>query len=493
MAAISPENLAQRIVDAGLLDAKQIESVWAELGTREIKPDDLTSLLLRKELLTNYQLERLFKGEKGGYFYGDCKVLYLVGTGTFARVYRAVNMATGRIVAVKALRKRFREDRQMTENFVREGKIGMQLRHPNVVPIYDVDSLPSPYLVMEFIEGQNLRDFVKVRKKLGPVDAMKLAVDILAGLAYASEKGMTHRDLKMSNVLVTSRGVAKLVDFGLAGLQGTRREEEGGAPRTLDYAGLERASGVPNNDPRSDLYFAGVILYHMLAGVSPLGEARDRTSRMSIGRFQNIKPVTVHEANLPNRLVAFVMRSLELNPDKRHSTAQEMYDDARRLLTRLQAGDTSEPDPSETASRPGPRKLASEEEGYGRTVMLVESKTELQDLLRDRLKKHGYRVLVFSDPKRALHRFQDGNDRPADCVLISTQELGQAGLDAFNEFGSLDGTKELPAILLVDNRQDDIIRRAQLNEHRMMLSMPLKVKELRNVLLKLLRPEASQV
>src|SRR5262245_3583029 len=108
MPSISPEQLIQRMSDAGLLDARQIESLWAEIGTREVTLEHVTGLLLRKELLTNYQLDRLLKGERGGYFYGDNKVLYLAGTGTFARVYRAVNFRTGRIVCVKALRKRFR-------------------------------------------------------------------------------------------------------------------------------------------------------------------------------------------------------------------------------------------------------------------------------------------------------------------------------------------------------------------------------------------------
>ncbi len=306
--SLSPEQLTQRIVDAGLLDSRQLESLWAELGTREIELADLTSILLRKELLTNFQLDRLFKGERSGYFYGDYKVLYLVGTGTFARVYRAVNIKTGRIVAVKALRKRFRDDRDMVEQFIREGKIGMQLRHPNIVPIYESDPLPTPHMTMEFVEGSNLREFVRVRKKLDPLEGLRVAVDILAGLAYASERGHTHRDLKMSNVLITSRGQAKLVDFGLAGMQPTgTKVEDAGNPRTIDYAGLERASGVRNNDPRSDLYFVGVILYNMIAGVSPIGESRD-------ARYQVIKPFTVHDPIVPLSLVAFIMRSLELNP-----------------------------------------------------------------------------------------------------------------------------------------------------------------------------------
>jgi serine/threonine-protein kinase len=418
--------------------------------------------------------------------------LYLVGTGTFARVYRAVHTRTGRIVAVKALRRRFRDDKAMCEGFLREGHIGMTLRHPNIVPIYEVLSQPSPTLVMEFVEGSNLREFVRGRKKLAPLEAMRVAVDILAGLAYAAERGMSHRDLKMSNVLITARGKGKLVDFGLAGMQGgaNPKEDEGGNPRTIDYAGLERASGVRNNDPRSDLFFAGVILYNMLTGASALAETRERLARLSVARYQDIKPITHHEPNLPARLASFVMRALELNPEKRYASAAEMHEDAKRLLASLESGESIDADAA-TAGAGGERprsveKTASEQEGANKSVMVVESKIEMQDVFRERLKKHGYRVLIFSDPQRAILRFETDDKAPADCVLFCAQDLGEAALEAFNKFAARASTKEVPAILFVDAKQTDLIKAADLAPHRVLLKTPLRVKELRETLLKLL-------
>jgi len=488
--SITPEQLSQRIIDAGLVDSREMQALIAEFGIHEVTLPDLTSQLLRKELLTNFQLDRLFKGEKGGYFYGDNKVLYLVGNGTFARVYRAVNVKTGKIVAIKALRKRFRDDKEMTEQFVREGKIGMQLRHANIVPIYESDPLPSPHLIMEFVEGSNLREFVRVRKKMDPVESMKVIVDVLSGLAYAAEKGHSHRDLKMSNVLITSRGQAKLVDFGLAAGSTTDSQT---SQRTVDYVGLERASGIRSSDPRSDLFFVGVILYNMLAGVSPIGEARDRTARLAATRYQNIKPVTVFDPHLPTRLVTFVSRALELNPERRHASAQEMLDDAKRLLAKLQAGDLAElnaPEPvSHVAAAPAhDAKIPSDQEGQDRTILVVESKIEMQDLLRDRLRKHGYKVLIFSDPKRPLQRYTDAEKKLCDCALFSTSELGEAAVEAFNEWGAHEQTRDMPAILMVDNRQAEIVKAARLSEHRVLLSLPFKLRELRVALLKLLRP-----
>ncbi|QDU25440.1 Serine/threonine-protein kinase PknB [Anatilimnocola aggregata] len=495
MSDVTAEKLGQRITDSGLMDSHQLESVWSELGTRDITLEQFTSMLLRREFLTNYQLDRLLKGEKGGFFYGDYKVLYLVGTGTFARVYRAVNIKTAKVVALKALRKRFRAEPGMTEQFIREGQIGAKLRHPNIVPIYEVSEKPSPYMTMEFVEGRNLREFLKVRKSLPPIDSLRLGVDIFAGLAYAFEHGMTHRDLKTSNVLVTSRGRAKLVDFGLAGLQkeNSLKEDDLNNPRTIDYAGLERASGVRNNDPRSDLFFAGCILYNMIGGEPPLSETKDRMSRLSVQRYQNIRPLHQLVPDIPNRLLAFVNRALEMNPDRRFGSAAEMHEEGKRVLARLESGDLSESEQAAEVTAPksgAPLTIASDQEGSGKTVMLVESRIDIQDQVRERLKKHGYKVLVFSDPVRALGRFTEYEPAAADCVLFSTVGLGDDALEAFNRFGTAEHTKNLPAILFVDSRQAGIVKSAQLSPKRRMLQIQgaLKVREIRDALLALLRP-----
>ncbi len=494
MSEVTAEKLSQRIIDSGLLDGRQLESIWSELGTREVTAEQFTSLLLRREMLTNFQLSRLIKGDRGGYFYGHFKVLYLTGSGTFARVYRAVDQRTGKVVAVKVLRKRFRDDKVMTEQFLREGEIGARLRHPNIVPILEVSkNLSAPFLVMDFVEGWNLREFIKVRKKFSPAEAIRIVVDILQGLAYAAEQGMSHRDLKNSNVLISSRGRARLVDFGLAAIKSTETIKDDDSPnaRTIDYAGLERASGCRNNDPRSDLFFVGCILYHMASGVAPLYETRDRIQRLSVQRYQNIKPIIQHDPSLPQALVLFVSKATELSVEKRFTTPMEMLEEAKKVQRRIEAGDIAASDAlaAAAAGEGAPAPVLPpllEQEGATRTVMIVESKIEAQDLLRERLKKHGYRVLIFSDPLRALTRFEDAERLPADCVLFSTVNLGRSALEAFNKFGVQAATKDVPAILFVDQKQTDFVKSATLSEHRVLLSMPLKVRELRDTLLKVL-------
>ena len=455
MSELTAERLAQRTIDNGVLEARQMDALFGELGTREVALETFSTLLLRRGLLTNWQLDRLVKGERGGYFFGDYKLLYLVGTGTFARVYRAVNMKTDKVFALKVLRKRFREERAQTEQFLREGEIGARLRHPNIVPIYEVSTDPmAPFLVMEFVEGQNLRAFMKARRKFTPKEAVAITVDICAGLAYAAEKGMAHRDLKLSNVLVTSRGRAKIVDFGLASVAESMREgiaEESINARTIDYVGLERASGVKKDDSRSDLFFAGCILYHIVTGVPPMVETRERLQRLSASRYHDIRPILQIDNTLPRSLVNVVQKSMELNADKRYLRAADMLTDLKVVQKRLEDG-TADADlpltaPVGTAAAAAlANAVVGEQEGVGKTVMIVESKIEMQDALRDQLKKRGYRVLIISDPERAVARFNEFDPPPADCVMFCTPDLGDSALRAFNTFADRDVTKNLPAI-----------------------------------------------
>lgn len=497
MSDLTAEKLVQRAFDFGLLDNRQVDQIRGELGHARTSADDFRSLVLRRELLTNFQLDRLVKGERNGYFYGSYKVLYVVGTGTFARVYRAVHTETNKVFAVKVLRKRFREDASQVELFLREGEVGLLLRHPNIVPIYETCSDPaSPFIVMDFVEGQNLREFVRVRKKLGLADSLRIGADIANGLSYASQKGILHRDLKLSNVLVTSRGSARLVDFGLYGMRATDDSAtETPNARTVDYVGLERATGVRKNDPRSDIFFAGCIVYHLLTGQSPLTETRDRIQRLSVSRYRDIKPLLDLDPTLPRPVVAAINKAMDLDAERRYQTPAEMYAEFQVLQKRNESGTLDAQAPADDAPARGALAATStsvlgggatsDQEGAGKTVMLLEANVEMQNLLREKLKKHGYRVLVISDPGRALARFED--DTPAaDVVIFSTGEIGEAAVDAYNKFASTDKTKSIPALLLLGEDQQSLAGLAVGGPHRSTMRMPIKMRELRETLVRLL-------
>ena len=178
------ERLAQLCFDCKIVESKQMDAIWSELGKKDVELDVLSSMLLRKELITNWQMERLFIGKRDGFYYGDYKVLYLVGAGTFSRVYRAVQVDTGAVRAIKVLRQRYSGDLNTTENFLYEAKMAMPLRHPNIVPTYEVSSYRGRhFMAMEFVEGQNLRDFVRLRSFMKLGESLKIMKDVLNGLS----------------------------------------------------------------------------------------------------------------------------------------------------------------------------------------------------------------------------------------------------------------------------------------------------------------------
>lgn len=494
MSDLTPTQLSQRIVEAGLLGQHEIEQTWSEIGSLDGSCDALITVLQRKELITNLQMDRLLKGERTGYFYGKWKILYLIGAGTFARVYRSVHTESGRVAAVKVLRRRHRSEPEQVEQFMRESKVGLTLRHPNIVSITEVDPDPrNPYMVMEFVEGQTLRELLQIRKRIDPTTSVALMADIANGLKYAASMGVSHRDMKLSNVLVTSQGRAKLVDFGLAAIADTSNDAalaDCPSARAIDYAALERGTAVRKDDPRSDIYFLGCMLYHILTGVPPLSETRDRLVRLSVSRFREIPHISKVAPDIPPNVVAVVQKSLEFDPKLRYQSAAEAHEDFLATLERLKAGDVKTTARVASGKTNAPPTAATE--GANKTIMLVESKMEFQDLIREKLKKRGYRVLVIGDPERALARFDPEEEPPADCVLFSAPELGVAALNAFNQFGTDAHTAGIPAILLVDRKQQFIIRNAAVGDHRMMLAMPLKVRELRTALLKLVKKSVAE-
>ena len=381
MSDITPQLFAQRISDLGLADRRSVEQAVGELGVGDHSLDDMIRVMQRRGLVTTLQTDKILKGDRYGFFYGDYKVLYVIGAGTFARVYRAEK--DGEVFAVKVLRKRFRDEIKELEQFLREGRMGLKLRHPHIVSIVDVvPDTRNPFLVMEFIEGQTLRELVKIRGKLPTDLAMRFLYEVASGLAYASSLGIAHRDLKLSNVLISSDGKAKLVDFGLAALQAEVKKA------------IEILEG--GHKLRRDSDFA-----------APMAEHHD-------------------DDELPTN------------------------------------------------------------EGEGYVVMLVESKAGLQNAIREKLKTRGYRVLVISDPNRALARFSVDEDPPADCVIFGASELGSLAMEAFNNFADEEHTKDIPSVLLVDKKQTQVIADARRGSKRKMLTLPLKVRELRAALIQLL-------
>ncbi len=492
MSDLTADQLAQRILECRLLDARTIAKAVSTAGGRDVSYEELQKVLLQQELLTNWQITRLIEGQRQGYFYNNWKVLYLVGAGTFARVYRGCHTKTADIKAIKVLRSRYAEEAEVQDSFLREGKMVMKLRHPNIVPIYEVDEDKGRiYMVMDFIEGQNLRDYVRAHKKLKVKQALSIIRDLTAGLDYAFEQGICHRDLKLSNVLLSTKGQAKIVDFGLAAVQtDDDSTEDSFNKRSIDYAGLEKNTGVKRDDKRSDIYFLGCMLYHMLTGHSPLSEDKDRSVRISAHRFKEVVPITNHEPSLPHRVVVLVYKLMDLNADKRLQTPGLALKDIDAVIEAVESGQIEKYDESLTTqiAEDFEKRTKKITEGEGKTIMLIESSIKVQDLLREKLKALGYRVLIISSPQRAIQRFDgliSGEDAPADVVIFGSAGLGRTAVEAFDYFSKGDFAS-FPSIILVKPELTRLMASVKMGDNKLALPSPLKMKQLRIALRKLL-------
>ena len=478
--APSADQLGLRAVQLGLITERELQTAWADCPTKNIELDEFTQVLIRRELLTNYQIERLKEGNIRGFFYGDYKVLYMVGRGTFARVYRAISK-TKEVVALKVLRTKYSNNADFCEQFRREGAMGKFLQHPNIVSIRDFYSEgKTHYFVMEFVEGQSLKDFIRVRRKLTPDEALPIMQDITAGLQFAFSRGFTHRDLKQTNVMITCQGTAKLADFAFATVS---PESEFQDPlmrqvsRTLDYAGLERMTKVPRGDPRSDIYFAGCIFYHLLAGEPPLSDTTDRAERINPLRYQEVTPLYCLMPDLPTPLTSLIDKAMALDPERRYQSVSELLRDIVRVKKQLDRN----PGDSGTFSLLSQKAMTVEQ-----SIMLVENDQKMQEIFRSSLKKIGFRVLITGEPQRARDLLRD-NHKMADCILINSASLGEDGLKLFNQLQEMgSGSDAVPVVLLLGKSQTAWNARAITDERRITVQMPVTMKTLTVILTKLL-------
>jgi CheY-like chemotaxis protein len=439
MSTLSAAAVAEQALKLGLATNDQLQDGWAEVSSGNDDADIFLRALERKGHLTSWQSQKLLKGERSGYFFGGYRILYKIASGSFGRVYRGDDPASGRVVAVKVLRRRWSEDAHSVELFEREGRVGLSLRHPNIVEILAVSSdtaTKDHFIVMEFVEGGNLRELLRIRKKLEPLEAVRILDDTAAGLAYAAGRGITHRDMKLTNILLSSQGSAKLVDFGLAGMEQLVHKEEGGqVDRTVDYAGLERATGVAPGDLRSDIYFLGCVAFELLTGRSPLEMRRDVRRRMHKERFAAVKPMRGDEVAAPVSVFRLVQTLMALDPTLRFQTPSQALEAIREVRRELEGV-------------AGKAEVAP----VARSVFVVERDVGLQDILRQRIKDLGFRVLLAADPVRALERFRQ---QPYQALIVDARTVGDDGLYLFESVLREAERQRLPfaGILLVSDDQ----------------------------------------
>ena len=490
MSAYSFDSMIQRILTVGVMSQQQVSELQSQIRIKNPTAEHLLEASLRRGWITNYQIERLNSGEDRGFFFGPYKALYVAGAGTFARVFRCVHMETDTVAAVKVLRARFSDNAVFINHFKHEAKLVAELKHPNIVPVYNAESQGHlHYMAMEFVEGQTLREFLKIRKRVDPKTVIQIGIDACSGLEYALRiKKLPHRDLKLSNVILSSAGQAKLVDFGLASIaQGTAAQD---IPflrnqQSIDYIALEKASGAPRMDERSDLYFLGCILYHLISGESPFLETKDRTKRMDRRRFFDIKPIQLVVPETPGTVSALINKALMPHAEQRYQRAGEMLNDLRNAARRLESSEGG------NATSPASLRIGQTSDRQERiknldtkTVLIVDSNLQTQENLKSLMEKLRFKTRCIQSPDEVQKVFAK-DDLAAQCILFNAQSLGLRAVRAFNDFSQYRGLRDVAAVLILDAGQADWIESAMLRPNRVVMTMPIEVKELREVLTKI--------
>ena len=487
MSAPAYDDLTQIILSLDLLDLGKLRDIENSFGARVFTSEEFLQAALRRGYLTKFQVERLLKGETTGYSYGPYIVQYLIGAGSFARVFRCIHKDTGQVVAVKVLRARFRDDKTAINEFEREGEFGASMHHPNIAAVYESQKTKyDHYIVMEFVEGRTLREELAAQKngRLDPRRATRITRDVCSALSYALNQGYQHRDMKLSNILLSSTGKAVLLDFGLIADDASGFKTQ----RAIEYAALERSTHVGRNDKRSDLYFLGAVYYQLLTGIAPLGEIKERSKRLVADRFKNVKPIREVAPYVP-RCVAYVVdRALKFNPEERYQSPSQMLEALDAAASALESGvDVEQEEKLMTAAM-----QVRQEKEKQTSVMVVEANSNLQDVFREFFKKAGYRVLVVSSCERALERLDDGEAFNVDAALFNAQNLGKNAVLAFNKLLDAPTTRDLPAILILDENQVKWAPAAKRGKKRLAVGMPISMKRLLMVVDKLTKPEVVE-
>jgi serine/threonine-protein kinase len=271
---LDEERLAQALVGRGLVTAEEVQACRSRRAG-DPGPKALLTRLVAGRALTRAQARRVYReltallGEQiPGY-----QLLEKLGQGSMGVVFKARQVSMNRLVAVKILHGKLASSERFLERFVREAHLAARLSHNNVVQAIDVGSAgPLHYFVMELVEGQTIRKRLDAGEVFEEREAVDIVLQVAQALGHAHRRGLIHRDVKPSNIVLTADGVAKLADLGLA-----RSEDDAAAVRsergltfgTPHYIAPEQILGRSNIDGRADLYSLGATLYHMVTGQPP--------------------------------------------------------------------------------------------------------------------------------------------------------------------------------------------------------------------------------
>jgi serine/threonine-protein kinase len=337
--SVSPPDLLLVIRQSGVLSDRQFEEICGKVSRGEYPRDSsaLAARLVAEQILTEFQVSRLLRNKTSGFIVGRYVILERLGEGTKGRVFKAQHRLMGRLVALKIIAPHLASRASTIARFHREMRLLGRLDHPNVVRAFDADQVGDHfYLVMEYVPGLDLERVLEECGSLSPSEVAAYMAQAALGLSHAHDRGIVHRDIKPTNLILSDEGQVKVLDLGLGALMESDSQTSfataaGHSVGTLHYMSPEQAK-ASEVDGRSDLFSLGCTMYYLLTGqlAFPGETVVECLKRRASGRPV---PVTNLRPDLPAQLVAVLDKLMADRPEDRFQTAAEAAQALQALAT----------------------------------------------------------------------------------------------------------------------------------------------------------------
>lgn len=339
MPKLTAESFLSVLRQSGLVEKDQLKRLIDDLqqaGGNTQDSDAIAAYLIQREVITQWQSDKLQQGKHKGFTLGKYKLLRLLGKGGMSSVYLAEHVLMRRRCAIKVLPIKRVKDSSYLARFHREAQAVASLDHPNIVRAYDIDheidkDTEIHFLVMEYVNGRSVQDVIKEDGKLSVEDTAEYIRQAALGLEHAHQAGLVHRDVKPGNLLVDTNGVVKLLDLGLARFATTDEENpltvthDEKVLGTADYLSPEQALDSHMVDARADIYSLGCTIYYCLTAHPPFVEGT-LAQRLMWHQTKAPPPISVDRPDVPESFTSIVTKMMAKKADDRFQTMADVAD-----------------------------------------------------------------------------------------------------------------------------------------------------------------------
>jgi serine/threonine protein kinase len=428
---VTVDQFIEYVSDLGFMGAEEIYDFLDDLplDQQPTSARRLVQEMLRRNRLTKFQADLIFKGKTRRLVLGNYVIMERLGQGGMGRVFKARHRRMERLVALKVLPWKARESPDAVTRFHREVRAAARLSHPNIVTAFDADEARGVhFLVMEYVNGPDLLTLVKERGPLPVETAIDYILQAARGLEYAHSVKVIHLDIKPANLLLDEDGTVKILDMGLARIDDTAGEaliQSGMVMGTVDYVSPERAHDPQAVDGRADIYSLGCTLFFLLTGKPPY-KGDTLKKRILAHRTEPIPSLTASGADVPQGIEAVFRKMVAKNPDDRQATMSQVIADLSACK------DFGDPEPLGCDTPPGnPTPAAGAGQDHARSVA-------------ERILEIGGTLQVSANGQE--HKVSSPEDLPKGIVEVTVVDLElneQVTGELLQQIRAFEGLQEL--------------------------------------------------